>query len=226
MGIRLKWLSTRAAVSFKSKYCYFRIPKCANSTIVSSLAFHDENIEYIESNNKRNEAHEIKKQFDRIPTKEIPNIEEYIQDLFLFTFVRNPYTRLLSCYFDKIKENSFDNKYIRILTKKDKFGKMKFEDFIFYLENGGLYKNPHWVPQHKMISVDVEKLDFIGKTERIEEDLKQICLKLFGEYKGLKLANIGKNSHKYNGMYNEDLKNRVYNLYKKDFKLFKYKKRL
>lgn len=222
----LKWLASRTAISPKSGYCYFRIAKSANSTIIRTLAHHDS---HIISYKEDPRAKKTKRSFSRVPKFACSSEDfyfAYVQKFFKFTFVRNPYDRLASCYLDKIMLEGGFNKYTFMLTRKDI--SLSFEDFIKYLKFGGLYLNHHWCPQSSLIPIPINKLDFIGNVENMDTDIPFIINKIFGSFafKTIINSNIGKKKIKYNTLYTPSLRAEVYKLYKADFINFGYGKEL
>lgn len=232
--VKRKLVLNRLAISHKSKYGFFRIPKCANSTIVKNLVYYDPNLDYydVDDSNEKPVSEQFKKKFDNTSLRTLLMLR-FPKDYYLFTFVRNPYSRVLSAYLDKIvnrtNEKSYDpvRKFIRNVSKNNE---LNFEGFIEYLENKGLYQNPHWLPQTSMLPVKKEKLNFIGKVENINNDLPKLIDNIFGAntFKEEKQKNSGRTGavnliEKY---YTKELAKRVYNLYRKDFEAFNYSKEL
>lgn len=155
-------------------------------------------------------------------------------DLTKFTFVRNPWDRLVSEY--RYKQHKFS-----------------FKDFIFkhlpkvneddYLNHNGLYR--HIMPQHLFIYNQQQELmvDFVGKFENLNNDFhiisEMIChqkldlphknktaeksLKeiLISPFKQLKKSNSS--SHKcYQDFYDKESQEYIAELYAKDIELFDY----
>ena len=228
----------RLAISHKSKYCCFRIPKCANSTIVLNLVYYDPNLNYYNANksNDKPVSEQFKKKFDNTSFKTLIMLK-FPDDYYLFTFVRNPYVRILSAYLDKIedkqkrKQGVSQYEFVRkFILKNSSEKKLTFDGFVSYLEKGGLYKNAHWLPQLSILPVKKEKLSFIGKVENIKNDLPKVIDTLFGNgtFEEAKIKKEGRTSsvnlvEKY---YTKELAERVYKLYKKDFEAFDYSKKL
>lgn len=80
---------------------------------------------------------------------------DYLKKFFKFTFIRNPYTRILSEYFWRLNPNTFDT---------DKFHEFVIDRYL-------CPKDAHFLSQ--MFYFDIE-YDFIGKYENLIEDLKKI----------------------------------------------------
>lgn len=141
-----------------------------------------------------------------------------------FTFVRNPYTRLLSAYIDKIAATNLqvavlgNGKSLRKVLpplvsetplnaiqraraeRLEKLSlpteeKVSFEQFVNALKNAEpITMDAHWRPQHLLTMPQHIQYDFIGKFENLCVDISTIASKL-----GITApSNIAKNPHKTN----------------------------
>jgi hypothetical protein len=97
------------------------------------------------------------------------------------------------------------------------------EDFLRRLDDGMLYKDIHWAPQTSILPYSLDKYDFVGKFENIEEDLNHIMKEIFNESYEIRTVN----HHRTASM--EMLKNLsireislIERLYEKDFINFDY----
>ena len=166
-------VSRRVCYSAEHSFCYFRIPKAANSTIVLTLTAHA-GIALPEEDPAKPEARvrTAKRAFSRVPA-----LEE-VDRAFTFTFVRNPLTRALSAYRDKAARRD----YVKTYGLRHRFfpgRKFTFLDFLRRLEDGALMADPHWAPQSELIPYDPDRLDKIGKVESIDEDLRAVIEAIF-----------------------------------------------
>lgn len=222
---------SRIAVSKEFRFIYIRIPKAANSTITRTLAAHifKSDREKILSERTGNLA---KSMFDSlISTKCITN-DAILKKYFIFSFFRNPYTRILSAYLDKLQS---DFNYKKYQWVADDMGfkstkEISFSEFISFLENGNLYKNPHWTPQNKLLPLSIENLHFVGKVESLESDIALIMNRFFKENKFGKIYERMHNKQyaakKISLYYAKNIDQRVYSLFKEDFIKLKYVKEL
>jgi hypothetical protein len=232
--ISKKFVFSRMAFSKGGNYCYFRIPKCANSTISKTLAYYDPSISYnshdIEVDQKGQLA---KKSFSSLFSAYVLSTSALKKNFFLFSFFRNPYSRLLSAYFDKLAKNfnlDINKSYNpKIKTQYIKAGgKLSFDGFVTYLEEGGLYVDPHWAPQVSLLPVKPSELSFLGKVETLDKDLSKLTDLLFG--KGVFNKVITRQTRRtfadnfLSHYYTDDLEKRVYKIYQKDFDLLSYEK--
>ena len=149
-------------------------------------------------------------------------------NMFKFCFVRNPYDRLVSEYFWKIKDN--DTRLGLNCANID------FRTFILRLENKFDYllelphhEVSHFLPQHMFVCNTQDELmvDFVWKYEDgLETGLKTLLEELnYNDVENISLPKNNVTRHKrkkYTEYYDEETKNIVYNLYKKDFDIFGY----
>lgn len=156
----------RGIFDFTLGFYYNRIPKAANSTVMGCLAEK-------KYDRKFDSESEVKKLFTLHPHKLSNKEINMTGDLFKFTFVRSPYTRVLSAYLDKI----LNEKRLRDVLGSDD----SFTAFLTYLENGGLYKNAHWAPQTDILLFPLKDFDLIGKVESLDKELPLVLKKIFGD---------------------------------------------
>jgi len=137
-------------------------------------------------------------------------------NLFLFTFVRNPFTRLQSAFLHGLRQNSHH------------------PDFSVFLQNANM--NDLWLlPQYYYINTGktaTKKISYIGKYENYENDLRFILDKLNIEIDEIPHLNRNPIYEKhptlqqdkyYKHLYREEWqKDWVRERYKDDFKLFNY----
>ncbi len=156
-------------------FTYLRIPKSANSTVVMTLceaiARHEgSTLELDRGFDGSQMAKKLAKQgFYPFIANEFRGAAT-----FRFTFVRNPFTRILSAYLDKIAQQQavfFQDlgMAVRPLT---------FLEFLQRLDQGYLNANPHWAPQSVMFNSAA--FDFIGRVETLERGMAHVLERIFG----------------------------------------------
>jgi hypothetical protein len=171
----------------KRKLIYYDVPKCASSTIRKELFGNDNALSMI--NPKR-------------------DLKEY----FKFTFVRNPWDRMVSNW-KMFTSQASRIKQLKSMTSQDV---SKFEDFVYFANR---IRNHHWQPQVLYLP---EKMDFIGRFEAFERDFERLCFYI-GEkpWKVAKL-NVTKRGPYYK-YYTPSLVNYVAEIYSEDIRKFGYK---
>lgn len=144
---------------------------------------------------------------------------------FSFSFVRNPYDRLLSCWKNKIDKNTIAqnaSSFCQVLSRE----RVSFKSFVQIITECEdlLYKTDrHWTPYtHLFKSCKEKKLDFIGKYENLQEDFDVICDKIGIPKQQLPHINATKHKH-YTEYYDEETKQIVADRYVKDIEYFNYK---
>jgi hypothetical protein len=133
--------------------------------------------------------------------------EEYLKPFFKFTFIRNPYTRILSEYFWRLNLNTFD---------ADKFHEFVIDRYL-------CPKDAHFLSQ--MFYFDIE-YDFIGKYENLIEDLKKIhdILNISHEISPIKRNVSSFNKSELIYMINASTINIINELFDAEFEFGKYEK--
>ena len=158
-------------ISDKYKYIYFETPKVGCSTIKRTL----QKMEVDSNSQMPTDVHEKNLSPLLSPLQLENNFTHYINDeYFKFSFVRNPYTRILSCYLDKIVTN-LDEKQ-RMLPKLglSPTDKISFKVFLLAIKEQSYSKmDPHWMPQSILLASNYIVLDYIGRQENFDNDLKK-----------------------------------------------------
>jgi hypothetical protein len=193
-------------ISHELKCIFIHIPKCAGSSINQQLKLDSVGF----SGHSPASYH-----------------SEY-KDYFSFTFVRNPYDRIVSAYkyFRKLKPGHRWYKRNSIIS--DAANDMEFNDFAHHIndfmklmkrEEGSFESGIHFQPFHYFID---QPIDFVGRFENIQQDYFKILSHLKLSIKPLRKTNSTNNSD-YRRLYMEDSKREVYNIYEEDINKYKYK---
>jgi hypothetical protein len=217
----------RIAVCDKPSFIYVRIPKAANSTVAKTLACHvypERRQEFIDDPT----GTLAKKSFGRMGGWPTWSSTLLRKKYFIFSFFRNPYSRLLSAYLDKIAGDLGNPKYrwVSVACGRDATADVTFAEFISLLENGHLLNDLHWVPQTVLCPFKIHELDMIGKIEDLQAGLNQVMEHLWQHREPNALVTRQHNrrnaSHKLEAYYDKEIKERVYALYRDDFEQIGY----
>jgi hypothetical protein len=110
-------------------------------------------------------------------------------DFFKFCFVRHPFTRLVSCYLDKIAGNRVQKREILAhmgLPTHDLTIAVSFRDFVrAVVEQPIVNMDPHWRPQFYQTMQATITYDFVGRFENLGTDLAVAGARIspeFGRY--------------------------------------------
>ncbi len=157
-------------VSKTYKYIYFETPKVGCSTIKKTL----QKLEVSDASDIPEDVHQKKLSPLLSPLDLEKNFSEYLTDAyFKFSFVRNPYTRILSCYLDKIigiQKDVYLPKIGYSLTDN-----VSFKAFLLAIKEQTFFEmDVHWMPQHILLGADKIPLDFIGRQENFDNDLAKV----------------------------------------------------
>lgn len=106
------------------------------------------------------------------------------ENCFVFSFVRNPFVRILSCYLDKI---STANGPPRNIVAREQFcstyaipyeTEISFTDFLEAISNSDFEtEDTHWGAQSRNLLSGSLAIDCIGNVEHMEEDVRHILLR-------------------------------------------------
>ena len=174
----------RLAISHDWKYVYARIPKAANSTVVATLHAVETGRSIIA------EIGPIKRSFAAFSQLDEQGLERVEADDFRFSFVRNPYTRILSAYLDKIaggkRVSGGKRGMVTGFLGRSPHADVALADFVDHLEFGdGVRSNGHWAPQVDMLVMPPERFDHIGRVEQLEAGMHEVTSRIFGSPKRL-----------------------------------------
>jgi hypothetical protein len=181
-------------ISDKEKYVYFRVPKTATTSLSIYL---------------RNNSSISVDSYD-YELKSIP------KNYFKFSIVRNPWDRILSCFLDKTKR-AINTVWEMEFYKQ--YADLSFVDFVGILNEKIINYDSHLMPQHKLF--DINNIDFIGKFENLNKDVRTIQKKIGLPIIDLQIENKTDHDH-YRKYYDKKTKYIVYNLYLKDIEKFNY----
>ncbi len=200
----------------EKKLIYLEMPKVANCSIKASMLKRTFKDDYsVQKESLKYTIHRLDHQYD---------------DFYKFTFVRNPFERLVSCYESKyhkdkqmigevIEELEY-NHYLFGLLRKDK-GFTNFLCRIIFIPDP--YKDHHFKPQYHIVYNKNGKccVDYIGKYEEINKDYQKISQRFDLD----NLSTYNKTERRsYMDYYNIITARLAYFIYKDDIQKFGYEK--
>ena len=168
------------------QYIYYITPKCATRTFFS--LFNYKGVDYKEALSDRD-------------------------DYFSWSFVRNPWGRLVSTYINKIL-NKHDGG-IGYNWSQSK----SFKDFILKIEKTDIADSDRHI--RSLYTFFPRDIDYVGKFENLQQDFDIICDKIGIPHKELPHKNKTNHKH-YTEYYDEETKQIVAEKYAKDIEYFGY----
>lgn len=181
-------------ISTKKKFIWFRVAKVGTRSILKHLV------------NSRVEL----TAFELMQVYYLPG---RFKNFFKFGFVRNPWDRLASGWQQMIVKNNHFG-----MPEEIRQPLMHLPAFIERMEtNPVILTNHHFKPQHELL--DLNNLDFLGRFETFERDFRTIMATVDVPVK--RVPHYNRTGIKdYAGFYDQELREKVYRLYQKDFQIF------
>ncbi len=143
-----------------------------------------------------------------------------------FSFVRNPYTRLVSCYLNKFENSTRPNRYITTCLPNKKPPE-NFAAFVHQITLQQNHKmNPHWRPQVANLTFSAIPYTFIGRFENYAKDFALTFATIgVNQIDAPALRHLNQSQRNGRGMgdfYDKELQELVYQRYLADFETFGY----
>ena len=142
------------------------------------------------------------------------------KDYFKFAFVRNPYDRLISAYFD-FKNNPQHKDWASPIYKYKSFGQ-----FVKDIYNKK-FPEDDWIHLHRQFDYlqvgGKVNLDYIGRVETLQQDMKNVESLLGINHSPLNKERSSRHDH-FASYYTADIKRMVYEIYEEDFIEFGYER--
>ncbi|MBW1860709.1 MAG: sulfotransferase family 2 domain-containing protein [Deltaproteobacteria bacterium] len=184
-------------ISHERKFVWFRVAKVGTRTIFDHMK---------ESGVRLDLEHPYRVYYP-------PKLYE---DYFKFAFVRNPWDRLVSCWHNKVlRINHFKFDDVELARMR------KFEHFVDYVSRLDIENcNNHLRLQCTLI--DLDHVDYLGRFETFSDDLRFVFQQLDMPSARLPHKNKSSRQKDYREYYSDGLRERVYQIYRKDMQIFGY----
>ncbi|MDT8328883.1 MAG: sulfotransferase family 2 domain-containing protein [Roseovarius sp.] len=219
-----------AYISFKHRYAMHTVGKAANSTVKFLLY----QLELEGTHLRMPSVHERAKSPLLSPYQLSETDLETVfagDEFFRFTFVRNPYSRLLSCYLDRIVGGNTRpaRELLRTMGKEDTY-EPSFEEFIKTICDQSVHaQNNNWRVQYYDCMCNEIDYHFIGKQESFSKDFLHVYKKVAGvaPQDGALATNASPSktsaAERLEEYWTAELKDLVDTKYENDFSFFRYK---
>ena len=215
-------------ISHKHKFLSIRIPKTASTSVTTALdSYFDikgisdrESVYYYHTKAELIKDHFVSKNWD-------------YNSYFKFAFVRNPFERQVSLweYAKKVVihylEHTDEDVILSDANFRDKMQILKYENFQnWVIKSKDTFDQcplaSSWVLQSRYIyKADKKLVDFIGKTENLQEDFNIVCDKIGIPQQELPYKNASNHKH-YTEYYDDETRQIIENHYAKDLEHFGY----
>lgn len=168
-------------ISLRHKYVFHTVGKAANSTVKQyfyALELKGSHFAMPSVHDRGSSPLLSPFQLDRQTLEKALTGKEFLR----FTFVRDPYARLLSCFLDRIKDHK-SRPYRELMrwVKKDVGYKPEFGEFIKAIcEQTPFQQNNHWRLQYADAMMPEVGYDFIGKQESFSADMSTLMSRITG----------------------------------------------
>jgi hypothetical protein len=216
-------------ISLRNHYMYTAVGKAANSTV----KHHIYQLEYHGTRFKAKSIHD-RQSSPLLSPFQLP--DDLMEEVFTsskyyrFSIVRNPYSRLLSCYLDRIvPADSAPYRQLMLLMGKPIGTLVSFAEFIEAVCKQMPYdQNNHWRLQTSEIGTSAIEYDFVGKQENFAADMatvwqhiapSRILPNFTTENKAPSITSANERLNQY---YTPELIEMVKEAYSDDFKTFGY----
>ncbi len=216
-------------ISHRYRFISFPIPKVASTTQLNiMLTLHMDS-----EKQRKTRLYERIKYLDYFLYR-----SRYKHDYYSWTFVRNPWDRLFSCYRFLIHDRIRNNEEPYALSSPSiwrywMYGRhtmalntMTFEDFVKYIvKTPDWFLDNHFSPQHYFF--DAKKIDFIGRFENYEADMLKLLTIIAPGHRINRIPKTYQSSNSlekrnYKDYYTDEMREIVARKYARDIKLFNY----
>lgn len=224
-------------VSLPKRFMYFEVPKAACTKMKELLRSLEQGpaLNLLVGDLLESRRDMFVHARENVPLPSLVDLDDQTQrtvlessDFLRFTFVRNPYTRVMSAWNNKVMlcEPGYEKIYLQIKgALPPHYGKslITFREFIEYISTQCDLRtcNLHWRLQTEHLFLSALDFSFIGKIEQMADGLRR-----FQQHLGLSIASAGAARNVSHGSaeseYNQFLADKVYSLYHSDFEALGY----
>ena len=211
-------------ISLRFRYMYAAVPKAGSSSIKGAL--HKAELDD-EQYHPHGRVH-VRRISPLLNPMMVPQFSLRMDKLYKFCFVRDPATRLIAAYLNKIVGNGPQKRQIlEILGKEDQPATIpSFSEFIDAVgASASQDLNRHWCIQYTKVCADKIAYDKIGRFERLSEDLQQILtmLQIGRKYSSLRFGPVTQAEHRAQEFLTPSIRRKIEEIYHLDYENFGYR---
>lgn len=148
------------------------------------------------------------------------------ESYFRFAFVRNPFSRVLSAFLDKVSRDSPERRSVNNLLGTHVEHQPSFKEFVAAISLQSVDDmDPHWRPQTYCLRTDQISYSFVGKFETFESDMRRVDREMSGvlaPHFNKVCPHETKAALKIGDYYCEEIEAMVRQIYRSDFDFFGY----
>ena len=202
-------------ISHKHKFLSIRIPKTASTSVTTALNSYFD----IKGTGDRESVYYYHTKAELIKDHFVSENWDY-NSYFKFAFVRNPFARIVSAFF-YLRNTELRFRCDRQVRNELGLLKMDFKQFVKEKLLDTSYMHFNQIIGKSIMSCDLDKFDFIGKTENMQTDCDEICDLIKRPKRVLPYTNESKHKH-YTEYYDDETRQIVAGKYAKDIEMFGY----
>ncbi len=214
-------------LSLKNRFLYVSNPKVACSTIKLSLQRMELEDPALELDSQFVHARDFS---PFLLPGQIPGFPNRLRagNWFAFLFVRNPYTRTLSAFLDKMRGPGAEK--LAILTALGRPAETRdepvsFADFLRGVRQQQLTAmDRHWRPQVHQCMLDAIPFNFAGRFENLEADLRSVVERLGHSDVAHHAPHATKASERFAEFYDQECLDLANEIYAEDFDRLGYRR--
>jgi Sulfotransferase family len=216
-------------ISLRHSYVYLAVGKAANSTVKHHLF----GLEYRGTRYKMRSVHDRQSAPLLSPFQLSDALLHQVfasEQFFRFALVRHPYTRLLSCYLDRIvPADSAPYRQLIAASGRQLGDAVSFDEFVrLVCSQRPFEQNNHWRLQVSELCMPHISYHFIGKQENFAVDMAVIWQRIAPGVpvpdfqKENKAPSVTSASSRLDEFYSEELRDMIREAYRDDFEAFGY----
>ncbi|MEM6408711.1 MAG: sulfotransferase family protein [Pseudomonadota bacterium] len=208
----------------KHRFIYVETPKVACTTVKRVLQRAE-----VEGDTARlpDNVHDRASSPLKKPSEDLDGFIKDLEDpgVLLFCFVRDPFTRALSCYLDKFVSNQWERNRLGPELGFERGEEVSFERFLRAVaDQEPMQRDIHWMTQCDLIRPRKMKYDFIGRFENFAADFQSVltALQLDGGEETSQRHNVTDASGKAASHFGPEEVSLVRSIYAADFDHYGY----